>query len=125
MNQHEGTPVYFAVDYDAQAADESSITAYFSGVYQGYLEYIHIREEFGLPVYTYDIGVYGSYWVLGWCKSQGITTYFYQSMSAGYSGGQNATQWPHDNVWQRSGASVCGIGIDTDVAWGNEGAWLA
>ena len=123
--QHQYTPVYFAVDFDATSTYQSAIASYFSGVHQGYVNYVEYQKRLGLPIYTYDIGVYGSYWVLGWCQSQGITTYYYQANATGWSGGENANQWPSDNIWQNPETSVCGILVDQDIAWGNEGAWLA
>lgn len=123
MGQHGGTPVYFAVDFDATSS--GSVIPYFNGVHQGYLNYVKLLESLGIPVIAYDVGVYGSYWVLGWCKDDGVATYFYQAYAPGWSGGENAGQWPDDNIRQLSAQiTVCGLAVNRLEAWGNEGAWL-
>lgn len=124
FNQTANTPVYFAVDFDAVSSEKQSILDYFTGVRQGYYDYLEEQRQFGEPQNPYYIGVYGSYWVLDWCKAQGITTYFWQAFPAGWSGGQNGTDWPGFNLRQRSNdETMCGILIDRDDSSGNGGGW--
>lgn len=124
FGQPANTPVYYAVDFDATDADKQAILNYFSGVQQGYSDYLYEQQSYGNPQIPYYIGVYGSYWVLDWCKTQGIATYFWQAYPPLWSGGQNAYDWPGYNLRQRSNdETICGIPIDRDDSSGNGGGW--
>ncbi len=124
FDQPAGTPVYFAVDYDAfNNADRTAIRAYFDGVQAGYRAYRSDPELRGLAV-AYAIGVYGSSCVLGWCRDQAIATYFWQAYAPGWCGGQNANRWPGANIRQiRNERQLCGVTVDLDEGWGHEGGW--
>lgn len=47
MGQTSGTPVYFAVDFDATLNEKQAILDYFRGVEDGYLSYIADRQKYG------------------------------------------------------------------------------
>lgn len=126
LAQPAGTPVYFAVDYDALPTDQTGIQSYFTGVHDGYLAYLADQHKYGNPQITYRIGVYGSYDVLTWCQAQGIATYFWQANPSGWSSGRNANAWPGYNLRQTDGnVPVCGgflIDPDTSSTLGG-GGW--
>lgn len=75
LSQTGNTPIYFAVDFDATSADQQAVLDYFSGVRQGYNDYLQQQRQYGEPQTPYRIGVYGSYDVLSWCQTQGIAIY--------------------------------------------------
>ncbi|MGB5925219.1 MAG: glycoside hydrolase domain-containing protein, partial [Dehalococcoidia bacterium] len=118
IGQSPNTPVYFAVDFDATSGHKQRILDYFRGVKDGYEEYL---KEYSV---TYEIGVYGSYWVLYWLKEQGIATYFYQAYAPGWSGGENNKPWPDYEIRQVSTPqTLCGIEVDHDDASSQFGGW--
>lgn len=116
--QPTGTPVYFAVDFDALPAHQTAIESYFTGVHDGYLAYLADQNKYGNPQITYRIGVYGSYDVLSWCQAQGIATYFWQAYAPAWSSYRNTNAWPGYNLRQTSGdVPVCsGFQIDPDTS---------
>lgn len=124
FNQTASTPVYFCVDFDADTSNKQAILDYFSGVLQGYGDYVDEQRRLGKPQIAYFIGVYGSYWVLDWCKTQAIAQYFFQAYAPGWSGGQNANAWPGYHLRQRgSNQSLCNISVDPDDSSGSAGGW--
>jgi hypothetical protein len=148
IGQPPHTPIYFAIDYDV-AMDETrrrEILNYFTGVKEGYYDYLDAHWNAVPIAIPYAIGVYAPYNVLTWCFEQGITSYYWQVNSFGNHDNLNA--WPHDNlfqvgpdqaypdpmyggydghgIWQGVAPERCYIHdkMDPDVSWGDEGSWL-
>jgi LysM repeat protein len=101
-----GIAVYFAVDYDAQAADMAAISAYFTCVKAGLAG-------------KYAVGTYGSYGVLTTLEKTGYVTRYYQTYawSKGKVFSKN-TVYQHQN-----GVSLCGITVDKDLISSTSGLW--
>jgi V8-like Glu-specific endopeptidase len=121
--QPAGTPIYFAVDYDAATRERPNIEDYFQGVQEGCAQYIADMEANGAPAVVYDIGVYGSACVLDWCQQQGIATYFWQAFAPGWC--NNRQVWENANL-HTTGLDTpvrCGLRLDHLEGWGNEGGW--
>lgn len=109
LKQPVGSPVYFAVDYDASMAEiEGEITQYFNAV----------RVQL-LP-HLYKVGVYGSGAVLDHLTSSGLVEFGWLSMSGGWLGSNTDKDW---NIHQIGGGTVCGINVDYCVSQGNGGGW--
>lgn len=60
----------------------------------------------------YQAGVYGPVDVLDWCAGTGLFSGFWQSMSAGFSGGRNAARGGHTQIWQRRQQTIGGADCD-------------
>jgi len=124
LRQPGGTPVYFAVDYDATPDRRQTIIDYFAGIHQGYADYAAQRSRSGLPVIPYHVGAYGSYDVLSWLRGAGLATFFWQAYAPAWSRGRNASDWPGYNLRQRGvGRWICGVQVDPDVSNGAGGGW--
>lgn len=109
--QPHGSPIYFAVDYDASEAEvQNEITAYFAGVHETF------AARGGLD----PIGVYGSGLVCAHLLQHTPVSYAWLSMSMGWNGSEAFTGW---NIKQGAGETVCGISVDTDVSRGHGGGW--
>lgn len=86
--------IYFAVDYDAQAADMPTIEAYLQAA----------RAQTG----EYEIGVYGSYKVIEYMAARNVCRGYWQCV--GWSGGKVSA---YRNVYQAQwGQSVVGVPVD-------------
>jgi Domain of unknown function (DUF1906) len=70
-----GTPIYFAVDFDATLAQQPAINQYLNGA--------------ASVIGKARVGVYGSYNVLCRCRSNGTAAWFWQTYA--WSGGQIAS----------------------------------
>ncbi|GAB3971011.1 hypothetical protein GCM10029978_045390 [Actinoallomurus acanthiterrae] len=105
-------PIYFSLDYDVQPSGFAAVDAYLDGIASV------------LP--PSRIGVYSSTWCIDHLAGNGKASWFWQSMSGGFSGGQNATLNPHTHIWQRGyyttpGGASCewDYAITTDYGqWG-------
>lgn len=116
VGQPAGTPIYFAVDYDASQAElNSAIVPYFQGVADG----LRIMASAG-P--TYGAGVYGSGLVCGTLFGQGLVTHTWLSMSTGFRDSKIYTAW---NIKQHLTADPFGLGVqvDPDEAKGDYGGF--
>jgi hypothetical protein len=104
IGQPEGSAIYFAVDYDATAADVSGpISRYFQGV----------KGVFDAAEKQYAIGVYGSG---ATCKSlldAGLVTFTWLSQSTGFRGSKTFTAF---NVKQGPEATICSMDADGNEA---------
>lgn len=104
VNQPEGTPIYFAVDFDAQDGHIPIIREYFR----------IIRDKLDN---RYLVGVYGSYRVVS--ALQGDCYRFWQTVA--WSGGKIA---PHAHMVQfRHSVDICGGKVDLNLALGEPGFW--
>jgi LysM repeat protein len=75
IGQHEGTAIYFTVDYDVPVNDSPNILNYFQG----------LRDT----LKSYKIGCYGKYSIINLIKSKGLADYFWQTYA--WSSGQHAS----------------------------------
>ena len=120
LGQPPDTPIYFAVDYDATLPHRSSIIAYFRGVEESLAHQDQCSGGF-----RYSLGVYGSTWVLNWCRAWGKVSHFMQAYPRGWSGGENARPWPSYSARQvSSNHSLCGILVDDLVVRPTAGYWI-
>ena len=104
IGQPAGTPIYFAVDYDASTADlNGGIANYFKGVAFG-------METAARGASKYAIGVYGSGESCIFALSSGFATYSWLSMSTGWSG-HTFGGW---NIRQSKGRKFGDIDVDFD-----------
>jgi Rv2525c-like, glycoside hydrolase-like domain len=115
IRQPEGAAIYFAVDYDASAAEvKGVITAYFHGLTEAF-------AAAGGSNPAYPIGVYGSGSTCSWLLRHTTATYTWLAMSRGWSGSRNFEGW---NLKQRvATAPVCGISVDLDESNGHGGGF--
>ncbi|MEH7120698.1 glycoside hydrolase domain-containing protein [Neobacillus vireti] len=104
--QTEGSAIYFAVDYDAQARDMDAILNYFLGVRNGIDQ-------------SYKVGVYGSYSVLKTLYQHQAVDYFWQT-----------TSWSRGNVANfidilqyQHNTTLSGIQVDYDYFSCSAGSW--
>jgi hypothetical protein len=85
--QPAATPIYFAVDYDATAADISGpVNDYFAGIAAGYRTASH-----GVPAYA--VGVYGSGASCAWLLTHGRAARSWLAVSSGWSGSKTFKNW--------------------------------
>ncbi|MFD0696914.1 DUF1906 domain-containing protein [Paenibacillus sp. GCM10027628] len=115
IGQPFGTPIYFAVDYDAALADiQGGIREYIRGVIDSF-------KSLSEDDYSYEVGVYGSGLT---CQSlmQAFpeVTYAWLSESIGWSGYHSFDTW---NIKQLSGSAIAGTPVDTNVTTGNGGGF--
>jgi hypothetical protein len=101
-----GSAIYFAVDYEAFDADMDNIEAYLRAA--------------GSAIPGYQLGVYGSYYVIEAMKARGVCNFFFQT--AAWSKGNISS---HANIFQSViDEPKFGIGIDENTSYGNEGFWF-
>ena len=87
INQPSLTPIYFAVDYDASAADiNGPITEYFQGVMEGFNTISRNNPQ-------YFIGVYGSGLTCDSILNVGNATYAWLAQSMGWRGSRTFTRY--------------------------------
>lgn len=105
VGQPEGSAIYAAVDYDAQAADDDRIEAY--------------MRAFDAEIDGYELGIYGSYAVCKAMYQRGVTKKLMQTYA--WSRGQ---VFPQNSIYQyENDISVNGIGIDRCESNGDAGGW--
>ena len=96
LEMPESGIIYFAVDFGAQAGDMDAIEAYLRAA----------REQTG----EYEIGVYGSYFVVEEMAQRKACGHFWQCV--GWSGGKKSGSL---NVYQAQwGKTAAGVGVDID-----------
>lgn len=105
IGQPAGTPIYFAVDFDATPADvNAGVVPYFQGVAAGFATIGH-----GNPAYS--AGVYGSGFVCDRLFQQGLVTHTWLSMSSGFLGSRTYKDW---HIRQHLEADPFGFGFSID-----------
>lgn len=107
LGQPVGTPIYFAVDFDAQGFQFDAIEDYMLGASE-------VLNDAG-----YELGIYGSYSVVETMAARKVATYFWQTLA-----------WSHK---QRSTKAALyqyaidkqenGIGVDYNDSNGSAGGW--
>lgn len=110
IRQPAGSPVYFAVDFDATESDiQQHIIPYFDGVRGS------MHRHGGSAV-----GVYGSGFACRRLLELGLASHVWVAQSPGWAEYHTFNDW---NL--RQGATVMwnGISIDLDVSSGNGGGW--
>lgn len=105
IGQPEGSTIYFAVDFDATAAQMPAV-----------IEYIRAASEI-TP--GYNTGVYGSYAVVEAVSSSGACSRFWQTYA--WSQGKQSSAM---NLYQyQNEITVHGLDVDLNRSFGNEGWW--
>ena len=110
IQQPSGTPIYFAVDYDASFSD-------IRGPLKAYLQ--AVKKVYEENKYYYALGLYGSGSVLSYYKN--TFTYTWLAGAAAWSGTSSFTDWSicqHDN-----NTSLGSFSIDKDDSNGRGGGW--
>lgn len=96
IGQPSGTPIYFAVDYDASAPDTSGpVTQYFQGVADAFQ-----TISSGSPIYK--IGVYGSGLVCSALLNGGKASYTWLAQSMGWGGSRTFTSFNLQQALQKT-----------------------
>ncbi|MFH5184546.1 DUF1906 domain-containing protein [Paenibacillus sp. TAB 01] len=105
IGQPEGSTIYFAVDFDATAAQMSTV-----------IQYIRAASE-ATP--GYSTGVYGSNAVVEAVSKSGACSRFWQTYA--WSQGKQSSA---ANIYQyQNDITLHGIGVDLNRSFGNEGWW--
>ncbi len=102
--QPAGTPIFFAVDYDADITHIPAIIAYFN----------EINRVFGVMGDTHPIGVYGSGMVCRRLKVPGLVSFTWLCQSHGFA--EYNDFLPHADIIQGPQATVHGMDTDSDSA---------
>src|SRR5437660_814658 len=104
IGQPEGSAIYFAVDYDASAADVSGpVSQYFQGV----------KGVFDAADQQYAIGVYGSGATCQSLLNAGVVSFAWLCQSTGFLGSKTFTAF---NIKQGPETEICGMDADRDEA---------
>lgn len=107
IGQPAGSAVYFAVDFDASAAEtRRAILPYFRGVARAF------EEPNGLPVYR--VGVYGSGAVCAAVLDAGLAELAWVSCSTGWSGYRAFVASGRWNLKQHLPVTIAGLDTDPD-----------
>lgn len=114
LGQPAGTPIYFAVDYDASQADiNAPIAAYFQGVNDAFA-----ATGAGSPAYS--IGVYGSGLVCSSIMAASFATKSWLAAPPAWQGSAGYTGW---SIKQGIERTLCGQRLDPDVSQGSYGGF--
>ena len=109
IEQPAGSAVYFAVDFDASAAEiRRAILPYFGGVARAFAE----RSD--LPVYR--VGVYGSGTVCAAVLDAGLAEFAWLSCSTGWSGYRSFLASGRWTLRQHLPSSIAGLDADANDA---------
>ena len=109
IEQPAGSAVYFAVDFDASAAEiRSAIIPYFRGVARAF------ADDNGLPVYR--VGVYGSGAVCAAVLDAGLAELAWLSCSTGWSGYRAFLASGRWTLKQHLPAMIAGLDADANDA---------
>lgn len=96
IGQPSGTPIYFAVDYDASAPDTNGVvTQYFQGVYDAF-------NTIGSNSPIYRIGVYGSGLVCSTLLNAGKATYTWLAQPGEWGGSKTFTAYNLKQALQKT-----------------------
>lgn len=110
IHQPAGSPVYFAVDFDATETDlQVHILPYFRGVRMWSQEY--------------HVGVYGSGFVCRRLKELGLVSYTWLAQSSGWSEYHKYRDSKEWNILQGMGIKFHGVDVDPDDSNGNGGGF--
>jgi hypothetical protein len=105
LGQPSGTPIYFAVDFDAeQPVVTGAIHDYFQGIADGFATISRDNP-------AYSVGVYGSGLVCSWLKGRNLATYTWLSQSMGWTGSRDFKDW---NIFQQLESDPYGFGFTVD-----------
>ena len=105
IGQPRDTPIYFAVDYDADPAHVAGpILEYFRGIAEG------LAAAAGGAA-RYAVGCYGSGIVCTAIKAAGLARFTWLAQSRGWRGYAGFTQW---NIRQGPVATLCNLDVDSD-----------
>jgi hypothetical protein len=108
IGQPRGTPIYFAVDYDATPGDVGGvIKAYFQGIVDGF-------NTIGQGNLIYRVGIYGSGLTCTELLRSNLVTFTWLSQSTGFRGSRAFAQQKRYNLIQLLPVDACGINIDPD-----------
>lgn len=110
LGQPKGTPIYFAVDYDASASD-------ISGPIRIYLQ--AVKKVFSADNHSYALGLYGSGSVLKYFKN--TYSYTWLAGASAWSGSEDFADW-----YMKQYANNTPIGsftIDKNISNGRAGGW--
>jgi len=114
IEQPQNSPIYFAVDYDASAADLSGVIAdYFDGIAEAF------AAEKG-DAAAYPIGVYGSGLACTRLLASGAATFAWLAQSTGWAGFATFTHW---NLKQGPSKTRVGLPVDLDESQGKGGGF--
>lgn len=105
LGQPEGTPIYFAVDYDAQPKNIQGVLDYFRGVKE--------------TIKGYKVGVYGSFYVMNEVKAKEPVDYYWQTYAWSY---RKIADHIHMRQYQ-NGVKIAGVVIDRNEFYKAPGAW--
>ena len=101
IGQPNGSAIYFAVDYDALAADLTAIVSYFQGIQSG-------LDSASGGQSSYSIGVYGSGLVCHTIKQdQNLAKYSWTAESAKWQGTATYAGW--DVMQASANSSLCSL----------------
>jgi hypothetical protein len=107
IGQSAGTPIYFAVDYDATDKDiAGGINDYFRGVTDGF-------ATISAHAAVHSIGVYGSGAVCTWLLTRKMVTYAWLAQSTGWRGYRTFSAW---NIKQYRETTCCSLRVDPNEA---------
>src|SRR5690348_5998909 len=107
IGQPRDTPIYFAVDYDADPAHAAGpILEYFRGIAAGLT-----AAAGGTARYT--VGCYGSGIVCGAIQAAGLARFTWLAQSRGWRGYAGFTTW---NIRQGPVSRLCALDVDGDEA---------
>jgi hypothetical protein len=110
VGQPEGSKVYFCVDFEANKNQYEAIADYF----------IAAKQE----LTGYEIDGYGNDAILDFLKSRGIIRNGWQTIAYSYGRKSKGISIYQNNCGPNgNGFPMCGIGIDADESYGNEGWW--
>jgi len=116
IGQPKGTPIYFAVDYDATEDDVNGpIAHYFDGVGIG------LAEAQALSSGNYGIGVYGSGRTCRLVISSNRASWSWLAQSAGWAEHSTYTGW---RIKQTGENALCDLTIDGDIAVDDYGGYM-
>jgi len=117
IGQPPGTPIYFAVDFDASAQQVSAaIHDYFLGLQAGMALVSQGNGGY------YKIGAYGSGFVCDWLYTRQLVSHTWLACSSGWTGSQNYSGW---SIKQSTPSDNLGLGfsVDPDEALGDYGGF--
>lgn len=101
LGHPSGKPIPSSADFDMTWGQWLAVGKKFAR------DYSHAVNDQG-----YAAGVYSHRGVLEWCAELGGFDMYWQSMSTGFFGGQNATMFPGVHLWQRYSFTIGGISMD-------------
>jgi hypothetical protein len=116
VDQPVGTPIYFAVDYDALKSDLNAIALYFDGVNRN--------------CEPYRVGVYGSGLVCGYLLAERLAEYAWLGGAMGWAGSRDFAGWhirqgTSGDAQGRLLTQAFGFPVDPDEASCDDyGGWL-